>query len=453
MLDITLTPTNNRPDDVYVMWLGPLHDYEYPTYFRLYQPFPDDIVVVASELRGLVWWDDNADGIPDPLERGIPGVRVYLHYNVNGQPGAVVQYPAGGGPRYRITDEYGRYHFTYLLSGSYIVVIHRGDQIDDNLLTFYHEYLPIYSTYVARNRFGAAAIAQNRPDRTVVSTVITVPMDTSIYDVDFGFHASDPRIALDKDEAQLYCPEGFGVCEVYWDVTIRNVGSTPLTGVRLYDRMNTLDGRVFDITATGMIQQEIIQVASGSTHMLALTSDGQVLAWGTQTTPAITGGVGSLGNGSLGAPNAGPQFVVGPGSEALLSNIIQISAGWHHSVALTADGTLYAWGHAGSGRLGWGGASSVHQPRPAPVVAGAQGGARLTGITQISAGYAHTLAIDEDGSVWMFGSGYNRGDGGGTGGVVAPIRIPFFYGPDSLTVIAVSAGQQHSLALTACGRV
>ncbi|HXA59498.1 MAG TPA: hypothetical protein VNW94_10085 [Streptosporangiaceae bacterium] len=66
-----------------------------------------------------------------------------------------------------------------------------------------------------------------------------------------------------------------------------------------------------------------------------------------------------------------------------LTNIARVSAGAVHGVALRTDGTVVAWGFNGSGQLGDGTTTEHHTPVPVP---------GLSGVTQVSAGWGHTLA-------------------------------------------------------------
>src|SRR5919106_6183496 len=67
---------------------------------------------------------------------------------------------------------------------------------------------------------------------------------------------------------------------------------------------------------------EVVAVAAGSVHNLALRKNGSLVAWG--------GGPGSYGQENV------PAF---------LSNVVAIAAGTYHSLALTKQGTVTAWGY------------------------------------------------------------------------------------------------------------
>ncbi len=143
----------------------------------------------------------------------------------------------------------------------------------------------------------------------------------------------------------------------------------------------------------------IVAVGAGQHHNLALDEDGNVWAWGNNT-------FGQLGNGSWGmdAHSAVPTRVVGPDGEALLGGVIAVAAGWDHSVALLEDGTVWAWGSRCQGQLG----DTVYDSNSwstSPIqVRGPDGEAMLENIVAIDCGAFHTAALREDGVLLAWGS-------------------------------------------------
>lgn len=159
---------------------------------------------------------------------------------------------------------------------------------------------------------------------------------------------------------------------------------------------------------TGRLEN-VVQVQAGRNHSLAVTADGQVWAWGENT-------YGQLGDGRWGmaARSAVPVRVLGPEGDGALEQVVAVAAGWDHSVALLRDGTVWAWGSRCQGQLGDGSRDanrwSVH-----PVQVAAPGGENgLAGITAIACGAFHTLARRQDGSLLAWGGNHEgqlgRGD-------------------------------------------
>jgi alpha-tubulin suppressor-like RCC1 family protein len=167
-------------------------------------------------------------------------------------------------------------------------------------------------------------------------------------------------------------------------------------------------------------------IASGFYHNLALKSDGTVWAWGCNYN-------GDLGTGTLNSSSTPVQVTN-------LSGVVAISAGQAHSLALKSDGTIWAWGDNGYGELGNGGAG---QYSTTPVnVSG------LSNVVAISAGGSHSLAVKRDGTVWAWGSnGFGQLGDGTTTGSSTPVyvRIPAH-------AVAVAAGPLHSLVYATTSR-
>jgi alpha-tubulin suppressor-like RCC1 family protein len=102
-------------------------------------------------------------------------------------------------------------------------------------------------------------------------------------------------------------------------------------------------------TAGVLLGRKIVALAAGSDHVLALSSDNLVFAWG-------SGGVGQLGNGSS-ANNNNPVQVGG-----LSGSVVAIAAQGNSSYALTSDGRLYAWGAGERGQVGDGSTANRFTP-------------------------------------------------------------------------------------------
>ena len=126
---------------------------------------------------------------------------------------------------------------------------------------------------------------------------------------------------------------------------------------------------------------------SGSDFSMALTSTGQVLAWGYN-------GFGRLGNGTTTDSHV-PVSVSLPAG----TTVTAISAGQDHGLALTSTGQVLAWGYNGFGQLGNGTTTNSSTPVSVSLPAG-------TTVTAISAGGNHSLAITSTGHALAWGSGF-----------------------------------------------
>lgn len=143
---------------------------------------------------------------------------------------------------------------------------------------------------------------------------------------------------------------------------------------------------------------DIVAVAAGSGHSISLKRNGTVLGWGRNTK-------GQLGNGETTDVNILPREVPG------LTNIMEIAAGDHHTLALKQDRTIiWAWGSNSYGQLGDGGREDKLNPIQV------QG---IRNVTTIATGDNHTIAIKEDGTVWMWG----RNTSGTSTSRTTPIQI------------------------------
>ena len=162
--------------------------------------------------------------------------------------------------------------------------------------------------------------------------------------------------------------------------------------------------------------EDIQAICAGSRHSMALDEDGHVYIWGNPEweyernyVPYLdhgTLGDGSPQNTSSSTPvmvRAGQQNPADPNAE--LSNIIDISAGAAHSMALDSDGHVWTWGHNRYGQLGIGEDSTYVAIRPVKVLSGDGNTKYLENIVDIAAGYGFCLALDTDGIVWSWGVG------------------------------------------------
>jgi alpha-tubulin suppressor-like RCC1 family protein len=189
--------------------------------------------------------------------------------------------------------------------------------------------------------------------------------------------------------------------------------------------------------------ERIIAVAAGENHSLALTSDGAVWAWGSNAN-------GRLGNGQTLDQCQPVQVATTAG---FTGRAIAIAAGDEHSLALTVDGMVWAWGNNSSGRLGDGTTTDRHSPVPIPDIVDTTGmlvGA-LINVKAIAAGGSHSMALNAAGEVYAWGDN-NRGQLGNNNtpnGSLSPTAVA----TPPAGVIGIASGGSHSLALADTGEV
>lgn len=172
---------------------------------------------------------------------------------------------------------------------------------------------------------------------------------------------------------------------------------------------------------------DVLQVAAGNLHSLAVTCEGGVFAWGCNR-------YGQLGDTTT-TDSATPVRVPG------LADVVQVAAGAFFSLAVTSDGTVWAWGHNSHGQLGDGG--TTDRATPAAVLG-------LTEVTGLDAGDLHGLALRRDGTVWAWGSNAAGQLGHPLSAIPADHHLPVAVS-DLGMVTAISAGGAHSMALCADG--
>ncbi len=190
------------------------------------------------------------------------------------------------------------------------------------------------------------------------------------------------------------------------------------------------------------VRFDAVDVSTMTDHVLALTRDARVYAWG-------TGDKGQLGIGPMpvikfrhSSPSAYP-YTPFPVEIAGLSGVLAISAGYAHSLAVLKDGTDRAWGENRCGEVCDGPTAMRRAPVVVPGVKDAVG---------VAAGQGFSAAVLRDGSVMTWGNRIkgalgrtpdsdNRAD-------PVPALVPGVGG-----VRRIVAGHTHVLALTEAGTV
>jgi alpha-tubulin suppressor-like RCC1 family protein len=175
-------------------------------------------------------------------------------------------------------------------------------------------------------------------------------------------------------------------------------------------------------------------VSAGFEHTVALTTNGQLWAWGRNTE-------GQLGNGAW--TNSSSPVRVGTAS-----NWASVSAGGDrvsnpgHTVAVTTNGELFAWGNDWGGQLGLGGSNRIDRNIPQRI-------GFDNNWVSVSAGSVNTLAIRTNGELWAWGGNNSGALGDGTTFMrTAPVRIG-----DRNSWAFVYTGSNYTVALTKAGEL
>lgn len=210
-------------------------------------------------------------------------------------------------------------------------------------------------------------------------------------------------------------------------------------------RMNGLIPREF-----GLPRKKVKYVSTGSYHSFAITKDGRVWAWG----------LNQFGQcGIYDADKAGEDSTVVPVPTVVefleKYDIVQIAAGEHHSAAITADGELLMWGRLDAHQLGLDVSKLphddlVHDVSGKPRYLAVPHAINITDrkFSYIGCGTHHNIAIATDGSAWSwgFGDSYQTGHGPPAEDVELPKKIENTATKDVKMLFADAGGQFSVLA-------
>jgi len=201
--------------------------------------------------------------------------------------------------------------------------------------------------------------------------------------------------------------------------------------------------RPIEVTNLEKGEGDIVSLAAGKQHSLALTKAGNVLAWGGNN-------AGQVGNNKQEYTYSKPQKVLSYDynhssqsyNEKLLSNVLSIEAGDQHSVALKADGTVWTWGSNEYDQLGQHDYIPTGTKRVAEQVLG------LENIIEISSYRSHNLALDDNGTVWAWGENWGGQMSTGLESTKTPYQVK-----DLPPIESIATGSFHSIAIDQEGNV
>lgn len=187
-----------------------------------------------------------------------------------------------------------------------------------------------------------------------------------------------------------------------------------------------------------------VAIVAGAYHTVVLKGDGTVWTWGYNQ-------FGELGDGTTVKKSTSVQ-VLGAGGVGTLTGVTAIAADYLYTVALKGDGTVWAWGVNDCGQLGDG--TNVSRTTSVQVL-GAGGVGFLTGVTAITIGAYHAVALKNDGTVWTWGrNNYEQLGDGTTTNKATPVQVLGAGGVGFLTgVTEIFGGGGSTFALKGDGTI
>ncbi len=203
--------------------------------------------------------------------------------------------------------------------------------------------------------------------------------------------------------------------QIYTEVPVLAPTVSTLPATDVLETEATLNGEI-----TALAGYDFTTIDAGSSHSLAVGSDGTLWAWGGNAN-------GQLGLGDTVDRSLPTQVGVG-------SNWVAVAGGDGHSLGLRSDGTLWAWGKNDQGQLGLGTRTDKLVPNKVGSV---------TTWVAVSAGTWHSLALRSDGTLYAWGdNAFGQLGVGSTTDKLSPTKVG-----TATTWDAISAGGEYSLGL------
>jgi len=170
----------------------------------------------------------------------------------------------------------------------------------------------------------------------------------------------------------------------------------------------------------------VLHVTTGMYHTVVIKSDSTLWAWGSNRD-------GQIGNGKAGYYEEERSPV------QVMSNVKAVDAGWHYTMVIKNDGSLWAWGSNTFGQLG-NGLSGNNELDSIPVYI-------MGNVAFVSAGKEHTMIIKRDGSLWASGNNeYGQFGNGSKTSSNTFVKI-------MNNVSSVSAGATHTIIIKGDGSI
>src|ERR1035438_6215917 len=276
---------------------------------------------------------------------------------------------------------------------------------------------------------GAFSITTTGTASGAISSVSSV--SGSVYDVTVNSLSGigSLRVDLSNGSAISGSPAAFTRGQSY----VVSSSSTPVAwGDNTYSELgnNSETNSPVPVTVTtsgALAGKTVAAVSTGAMHSLAVTSDGTVYAWGDN-------GNGKLGNPSV--PYSAVPIAVSTSGVLSGKTIVAVAAGSYHSLALASDGTVYSWGYNGQGELG----NNSYSDSGVPVAVNTSGVLAGKTIVAIAAGYYQSLALASDGTVYGWGeNSYGELGNNATTGTNVPVAVTTSGVLAGKTIIAIAS--------------
>lgn len=192
-----------------------------------------------------------------------------------------------------------------------------------------------------------------------------------------------------------------------------------------------------------------VSLAFNQNQSVALDASGQLWSWGDDSYGQLGRGDSGRSSCGSGSDNCRLDIATVPG----LDQVLAVSTGYSHVLALRADGTVWGFGLNDLGQLGDG--STVNRSTPVQVLWDAADAATVGRIIQVSASSKSSYALDDKGQLWAWGRNQyaNLGQGAVSASTAAqstPLRVPM---PEGVRIVSVANGRDHVLARTSEGQV
>jgi alpha-tubulin suppressor-like RCC1 family protein len=222
---------------------------------------------------------------------------------------------------------------------------------------------------------------------------------------------------------------------------IKNDGTAWALGDNNYGQIGNgtapVDAKI--ITKILGLPSNIVQIKGGYLHGLALTSDGFVYSWGSNTD-------GQLGDNTIIQKNTAVQVKNNDGT-GFLTNIRFIGAGLYNSYAIDNNGEMWVWGKNSNNQISGLSTSDILLP----IKYNISPGVPMSNIDKVSAGENHTVVLTKDKKIYTTGDSINGEIGNGT---TTSSNTLYPYEVVSLpNIIKVSSGRYFNLALDETGGI